>query len=93
MAKSGVAGRVIRGRNEARYKVGDLVLCQKKVLSSKGKGYSQKLELRWSVPLKIKRFFRPTVVQLTSPDSGVVIRNAHVSQLKHYHTGGVDGMT
>jgi hypothetical protein len=91
MAKNRVANRFNRGRQEAHYKVGDLVPCQRKVLNSKGKGISQKLELRWSVPMKVDRFLKPTVVQLASPESGVIITKAHVSQLKPYHTEGVDG--
>jgi hypothetical protein len=91
MAKNRVASRFNRGRKEAHYKVGDLVLCQRKVLRSKGKGISQKLELRWSVPMKTQRFLKPTVVQLASPKSGVIIRKAHLSQLKPYHTERGDG--
>jgi hypothetical protein len=84
MAKNRVAERYNVGRKETPYKVGDLVLCQRKVLSSKGKGISQKLELKWSAPMVIERFLKPTVVQLAMPESGVIVRKAHVSQLKPY---------
>ena len=67
------------------------MLCQRKVLSSKGKGISQKLELKWSVPLVIVRFLKPNVVQLAMPESGVIVRKAHVSQLKPYYQKGVGG--
>ena len=91
MAKNRVAKRFNVGRKEAQYKVGDTVLCQTKVLSSKGKGISQKLEFKWSVPMVIVRFLKHNVVQLAMPESGVIIRKAHVSQLKSYHQGRVDG--
>ena len=91
MAKNRVARRFNIGRKEAQYKVGDIVLCQRKVLSSKGKGISQKLELKWSVPMVIVRFLKPNVVQLAMPESGVIIRKAHVSQLKSYYQKSVDG--
>jgi len=47
-AKNRVAKKFDVGRREAQYKVGDKVVCQMKTLSSKGKGVSQKLELKWS---------------------------------------------
>jgi hypothetical protein len=86
-----VAKRFNVGRKEAQYKVGDTVLCQRKVLSSKGKGISQKLELKWSVTMEIVRVLKPNVVQLAMPESGVIIRKAHISQLKLYYQKGVDG--
>jgi hypothetical protein len=91
MAKNRVAKRFNIGRKEAQYKVGDTVLCQRKVLSSKGRGISQKLELKWSVPMVIVRFLKPNVVQLAMPESGVIVRKAHVPQLKSYHQEGVAG--
>ena len=91
MAKNRVAKRFNVGRKEAQYEVGGTVLCQRKVLSSKGKGISQKLELKWSVPLVIVRFLKPNVVQLAMPESGVIVRKAHVSQLKPYYQKGVGG--
>ena len=79
MAKNRVAKRFNVGRKEAQYKVGDTVLCQRKVLSSKGKGISQKLELKWSVPMVIVRFLEPNVVQLTMPESGVIEKHMYPS--------------
>ena len=60
-------------------------------MSSKGKGISQKVELKWSVPMVIVRFLKPNVVQLAMPESGVIIRKAHVSQLKPYYQKSVGG--
>ena len=73
------------GRKEAQYKVGDTVVCQMKTLSSKGKGVSQKLELKWSKPMVIVKFLKPSVVQLAVAESGVLARKAHVSQIKKYY--------
>jgi hypothetical protein len=61
------------------------VVCQVKSLSSKGKGISQNLELKWSKPIVIIKFSKPNVVQLAMAESGVVARKAHVSQLKRYY--------
>jgi hypothetical protein len=91
MAKNRVAKRFNIGRKEAQYKVGDTVLCQRKVLSSKRKRISQKLELKWSVPLVIVRFLKPNMVQLAMPESGVIVRKTHVSQLKPYYQKGARG--
>ena len=79
-----VAKRFDRGRKEAQYKVGDTLVCQIKTLSSKAKGVSQKLELKWSKPMVIVKFLRPNVVQLAVAESGVLARKVHVSQLKKY---------
>ena len=84
MARNRVGKRFDLGRKEAQYKVGDTVVCQMKTLSSKGKGVSQKLELKWSKPMVIVKFLKPSVVQLAVAESGVLARKAHVSQLKRY---------
>ena len=84
MARNRVAKRFDVGMKEARYKVGDTVVCQMRTLSSKGKGVSQKLELKWSKPMVIVKFLRPNFVQLAVAESGVLARKAHVSQLKKY---------
>jgi hypothetical protein len=47
---------------------------------------SAKIESKWSDPLLIARFLTVTV-QLANLDTGVVVRKAHVSQLKRYFTG------
>ena len=84
MARNRVAKRFDVGRKEARYKVGDTVVCQMRTLSSKGKGVSQKLELKWSKLMVIVKFLRPNVVRLAFAESGVLARKAHVSKLKKY---------
>jgi hypothetical protein len=82
-AKDRVAKRYNQTRKESRFKVDDIV-CWRQVLSSKAKGVSQKLELRWSKPLVIVKFLGQNVVQLAVPDTGVVVRKAHLSQIKRY---------
>ena len=69
-------------RKPHQYKVGDLVRYQLKLSSSKAQQISDKLLLRWSVPVIIARIVRPKVVLLANPETGVIIRRAHVSQLK-----------
>ena len=59
-----------------------------KALSSKGKGISAKLELRCSKPMVIAKFLKPNVVQLANAETGVVVRKAHVCQLKKYQKDG-----
>ena len=85
MARNRVAKRFDVGRKEDKYKVGDTVVCQMKTLSSKSKDVSQKLELKWSKPMVIVKFLKPSVVQLAVAESGVLARKAHVSQLKRYY--------
>jgi hypothetical protein len=85
LARSRVARRYNQGRKQSEYQVGDWVTYQRHTLSSKGKGVSQKLELRWSRPVVIARFLKPNVVQLAMPDTGVIVKKAHLSQIKRYH--------
>jgi hypothetical protein len=70
------------------FKEGGIVVYRVKVLSSKGKGVSAKLELRWSKPMVISKFLNPNVVLLGNAETGVVVRKAHVSQIKKYHKEG-----
>jgi hypothetical protein len=45
---------------------------------------SSELVLRGSEPVVIAKLARPSVVLLANPDTGVILRRAHVSQLKPY---------
>jgi hypothetical protein len=83
-----VAHRYNALRKATPFKVGDVVVCPVKVLSSKRKGVSAKLELKWSKPKVIAKFLKPKVVQLVNTETGVVVRKAHVWQLKGYHPDG-----
>jgi len=75
-------------RKATPFKEGDVVVYRVKVLSSKGNGISGKLELRWSKPTVIAKFLKPNVVLLANAETGVVVRKAHVSQIKIYHKEG-----
>jgi hypothetical protein len=86
-ARDQVARRYNAVRRATPFKVGDVVY-RVKVLSSKGKGVSAKLELRWSKPMVITRFLKSNVVQLANTETGVLVRKAHVCQLKRYHKDG-----
>jgi hypothetical protein len=81
-ARDQVARRYNAGRRMTPFKVGDVVVYQVKILSSKAKGVSAKLELKWSKPMVITKFLKSNVVQLANVRTGVVVRKAHVCQLK-----------
>jgi hypothetical protein len=84
-ARDKVASRYNAKRRQADFRVGDLVLLRLHPLSSKSERRSAKLSLKWSVPLRIADFVTPVTVLLANPDTGVIIRKAHVSQLKGYY--------
>ena len=77
-----VALRYNRGRKPHCFTVGDTVRYRLNLVSSKAREVSAKMMLRWSKPVVIAREIRPNVVLLANPSTGVVIRRAHVSQLK-----------
>jgi hypothetical protein len=83
-AQAKVAKRHNASRRQAGFCVGDLVLVRVHSLSSRSQKRSAKLDLRWSAPCKIAKFTSPVTVLLANPDTGVVIRKAHVSQLKRH---------
>jgi hypothetical protein len=87
-ARDQVAHRYNAGRKATPFKVGDIVVYRVKVLSSKGKGVSAKLGLKWSKPMVIAKFLKPNIVQLANAETGVTVRKAHVCQLKGYHQEG-----
>jgi hypothetical protein len=84
MARNKVAKRYDSCRKPHEYRVGDTVMYKMRLSSSKANNITAKLLLRWSKPVVITKVIRPYVVLLTSPETGVVIRRAHVSQLKPY---------
>jgi hypothetical protein len=61
-ARDQVALRYNVVRKATSFKVGDVVVCRVKVLSSKGKGVSAKLELKWSKPMVITKLLKPNIV-------------------------------
>jgi hypothetical protein len=83
-----VSNKVARRYNENRkahsFQVGDLVMYRMNVVSRKALNISGKMQLRWSAPAVISKIVNDNNVLLANPDTGVVIRRAHVSQLKAY---------
>ena len=80
-ANKRVARRYNQGRIANKFRVGDVVRYRLHPISSKVRGVSAKLMLRWSEPCIILEEVRPNVVLLGRPDTGIV-RRAHASQLK-----------
>jgi hypothetical protein len=57
-------------------------------ISSKVLQRSAMLENMWSVPLiNTAKFLSAVTVQLANPETGVIVRNAYVSQLQRYFPG------
>jgi hypothetical protein len=57
---------------------------KRNLVISKAQNVTSKLLMRWSEPVVIVKFSGVNNVLLANPDTGVVIRRAHVSQLKPY---------
>ena len=83
-ARSKVARRYDADRKPHQYRVGDTVVYRLHVVSSKAQNISAKLAMRWSRPVVITKVVGPNSVLLANPDTGVVVRRAHVSQLKPF---------
>jgi len=79
-----VAQRFNKGRSPHQFRVGDTVMYRKHLVSSKSKNVTGKLLLRWSEPLVIAKVVNSNNVSLANPNTGVIVRKAHVSQLKPY---------
>jgi hypothetical protein len=84
LASKKVSRRYESNRKPHEYNVGDTVMYRLNLVSSKARNISAKLLLRWSKPVIVARIVRPNVVLLANPDTGVLVRRAHVSQLKPY---------
>ena len=65
-----------------RYCLGDLVRYRVRLSGFKGQKLSAKQLLKFSIPVTIGKVLRSNVVLLANPDDGVIIRSAHVIQLK-----------
>jgi transposase InsO family protein len=83
-ARARVADRYNVGRRPVDFRVGDLVLLRTHPLSSRAQQRSAKLDFKWSTPMTIAKFVSPVTVQLANPDTGVIVRRAHVTQLKRH---------
>jgi hypothetical protein len=83
-ARDRVARRYNAARSEVVLKEGDLVLVKLHPLSSKPLQQSAKIASKWAGPFVIVKFLTKVTAQLANPDTGVIVRKAHVSQLKRY---------
>ena len=83
-AKRKAALKFDKHRIPNSYKVGELVCFRLNLVSSKARNVAAKLMLRWSDPVVIAKFVGNNTVLLANPDTGVIVRQAHVSQLKPY---------
>jgi hypothetical protein len=86
-ARDRVARRYFAMRSEAGFPLGDLVLVKLHPQSSKALKRSAKTENKCSNPLMIVKFLMKVTVQLANPETGVIVRRAHVSQIKSYFAG------
>jgi hypothetical protein len=84
LATKKVARRYDLNRKPHQFRVGDVVMYRLHNVSSKVRNVTAKLLLKWSPPVVITKFARPSFVLLANRETGVVIRRAHVSQLKAY---------
>ena len=82
LANRKVARKYNRGREPHSFGVEETVRYRWKSASSKAREVSAKMSLRLSELTVIVNEVRPNVVLLAHPDTGVIIRRAHVSQLK-----------
>ena len=83
-ARRKVAQRLNDGREPHQFKVGNTVMYRKHLVSSKGQNVTSKLLLRLSEPLLLAKIANNNVL-LANPSTGVIVRRAHVSQLKVYN--------
>jgi hypothetical protein len=79
-----VALKYDSNRKPHQYHVGDTAMYRLNFVGSKTRNISAKLLFRWSKPVIVTRIVRPNVVLLAYPETGVIVRRAHVSQLKPY---------
>jgi len=83
-ARSKVAWRYDVNRKPHQYREGDTMIFRLNAASSKAQNISAKLLMRWSKPLVIAKIVGPNTVLLAKHDTGVIVRRAHVSQLKPF---------
>jgi hypothetical protein len=83
-AREKVAKRYNENRKPHNFAVGDTVVHRLVTISSKANNISEKLALKWSKPVVIARVVRPNVFLVANPETGVVTRRVHVSQIKKF---------
>ena len=83
-ARDKVTRRYNANRKVHQYKEGTLVMFRKNLVSSKAQNITSKVSMRWSEPVLIVKIFNTNNMLLANPDTGVIIRRDHVSQLKSF---------
>jgi len=83
-ARKKVARRYDVNRKPYQFQVGDTVVYCMNLASSKAQNILANLLLSWSKPMVIAKIVRTKVVLLDNPETGVIIRGAHVSQLNAF---------
>ena len=79
-----VASRFNERRSPHQFNVGDTVMFRRNLVSSKAQNITAKFSLRLSEPLVISKIVNQNNVLLANPNTGVVVRKNHISQLKRY---------
>jgi hypothetical protein len=82
--RSRVACMYNANRRPHRYQVGDAVVFRLNVVSSKAQNISAKMLMRWSKPMDVSKLLGPNMLLLANPDTGIIVRRDHVSQVKEY---------
>ena len=83
-ARRKVAHKYDKNRAPHDFKIGDIVCYRLKLFSSKIQNVTAKMMLRWSDPVVIAKFVGVNTALLAHPSTGVIVRQAHVSQIKRY---------
>jgi len=83
-AREKVARRYDANCKTHDFQQGDLVMFRKNLVSSKANNVTSKLLMRWSEPVVIAKIANNNNMLLANPDTGVIVRRAHSSQLKPY---------
>jgi len=83
-ARNKVVKRYDIDRKPHTYQVDDTVVYRIRLARSKANNISAKFLLRWSKPFITAKIVRLSVVLLANPETGVIVRWAHVSQLKAF---------
>jgi hypothetical protein len=83
-AMRSLALRFNERRSTHQFNVGDTVMFKKNLLGNKVQNITAKLSLKYLEPLVISKFVNQDNVLLANRNTEVIVRRAHVSQLKSY---------
>jgi hypothetical protein len=77
-----VARRYNVGCKPHEYRVGDTICYRLTLVRDKVTNFPAKMLMRWSRHVEVPRVVGPNLVLFANPETGVIIRRAHVSHLK-----------